>query len=188
MIKFFTKKLILIYTLVIFFGFTGGYFYYVYDYKIHPKEKLIQYNLEQNKQKDVLAKKLLPNSKLIFETKYLGNGQTIKEEQKLNYSLYGKSEDEISRIYSGWEVKKFSEEEIFLYREKQGFPADYYIISNIGGYVCLLKSDGNEGTELIEKTDITVESLTPYDRERVLKKIITNSKDEAYQILANLSS
>jgi len=139
-------------------------------------------------QQEALAKKTELNKKLIFETKYLENGEVVQEEQKLTPSLYGKSKEELQKIYSGWRVIKFDDEEIILYREKDGLPPDYYIISTIDGYVVLLKSDGNGHKEVIEKTDIPLESLTPFDRERVMKNIITKDKDEAYQILANLSS
>lgn len=138
--------------------------------------------------KKLLPKKLISQSKLIFETKYLENGEIVREVQNLTPSLYGKSKEEIAKIYSSWKVKSFDEEEIVLYREKEGLPADYYIISSINGYVVLLKSDGNGNKEIVEKTDIPLDSLTPFDRERVMENIITKDKDEAYQILANLSS
>lgn len=186
MLRVFSKRMISIYMIIILVGFITGYIYYFKTYKSYPKKEA-QY-AEQNRQKDVLAKKIIPNGKLIFETKYLENGEIVKETQLLNYSLYGKSRDEISRIYNGWDIKSFSDNEIVLYKEKSGLPPGYYIISNIDGFVSLLKSDENGGKELVEKTDISVDSLSPNNKERVLKNIIVKDKDEAYQILANLSS
>lgn len=186
MLRIFSKRMISIYMLIIMAGFITGYIYYFKTNKSYPKNEPLY--TEQNRQKDVLAKKITPNGKLIFETKYLENGEIVKETQLLNYSLYGKSRDEISRIYNGWDIKTFSDNEIVLYKEKSGLPPGYYIISNIDGFVSLLKSDGNGGKELVEKTDILVDSLSPSNKERVLKNIIVKDKDEAYQILANLSS
>ncbi|AIS52299.1 hypothetical protein TKV_c11270 [Thermoanaerobacter kivui] len=186
--KLFSNKMVAIYLIAIAIGVGIGYLYNVKNNERQNQDRKVIYEEKIPYQQDVLAKKMIPRSKLIFETKYLENGEVVREVQTLNPSLYGKSREEIAKIYSDWEIKSFNDEEIVLYREKRGLPADYYIISSINGYVVLLKSDGNGGKEIVEKTDIPLESLTPFDRERVMKNIIVKDKDEAYQILANLSS
>ncbi|ADD02273.1 conserved hypothetical protein [Thermoanaerobacter mathranii subsp. mathranii str. A3] len=186
--KLISYKMVMIYMLAIFIGMMVGYLISVKDNEKEGREKNIVYEQGISSQQEALAKKLISQSKLIFETKYLENGEIVREVQNLTPSLYGKSKEEIEKIYTGWKIKNFDEEEIVLYREKEGLPADYYIISSINGYVVLLKSDGNGNKEVVEKTDIPLDSLTPFDKERVMKNIITKDKDEAYQILTNLSS
>ncbi|MGI1691950.1 hypothetical protein [Thermoanaerobacter uzonensis] len=186
--KLISYKLVTIYLLAIFIGVMFGYLINVKDNEKQRTEKNITYEQKISSQQEALAKKLISQSRLIFETKYLENGEIVREVQNLTPSLYGKSKEEIARIYSEWKVKSFDENEIVLYREKEGLPPDYYIISSMNGYVVLLKSDGNGNKKIVEKTDIPLDSLTPFDRERVRENIITKDKDEAYQILANLSS
>ncbi|MDI3518026.1 MAG: hypothetical protein PWQ34_173 [Caldanaerobacter sp.] len=186
--KIISYKMVAIYIFAIFLGAMTGYFISVKQNEMEREAKSAKYEKPFSIQQQALAEKTDFHKKLIFETKYLENGEIVREEQKLTPSLYGKSREELQKIYSGWKVIKFDDEEIVLYREKEGLPPDYYIISVVDGYVVLLKSDGNGHKEIVEKTDIPLESLTPFDRERVMKNIITKDKDEAYQILANLSS
>ncbi|MEW9082959.1 hypothetical protein [Caldanaerobacter subterraneus] len=186
--KIISYKMVAIYIFAIFLGAMTGYFISVKQNEKEREAKSAKYEKPFSIQQEALAKRADFYKKLIFETRYLENGEVVREEQKLTPSLYGKSKEELEKIYSGWRVIKFDDEEIVLCREKEGLPPDYYIISVLDGYVVLLKSDGNGHKEVVEKTDISIESLTPFDRERVMKNIVTKDKDEAYQILANLSS
>lgn len=181
------KRLLSIIVIFLVIGFIAGYVYYTRIYKSYPS-KMPQYT-KVNTKSDVLVKEMAKSEgKLMFETLYTGNGEIIKEEQKIGPSLYGKSRDEIAKIYSGWDIKEFDSDKIVLYKERSGLPPDYYIISNSDGYVTLYKSDGNGGKSLIEKTDISINNLNPNDKERILKNIVIKDIDEAYSILTNLSS
>ncbi|MDI6603562.1 MAG: hypothetical protein QME35_00205 [Thermoanaerobacteraceae bacterium] len=186
--KFNNRRLIILIMFAIITGFIAGYFYYSRIYKNY-ENKTSKYSQIANKKKDVLAKNSMkPGSEVIFETMYKENGEIVREEQKLNPYLEDKSKEEIAKIYKGWVVKDVQPDKIVLYREIAGLPPDYYIISNVDGFVSLLKSDGNGKKELIEKTNIPINRLTPIDRDRVIKNIIVKNIDEAYSILANLSS
>jgi hypothetical protein len=177
-----TISIILIFIIII---FLAGYLYYIKFY--NRPSKIPQYT--KSSVNSVMSKDSIgPSGKLVFETLYKGNGDLTREEQKIGASLYGKSKEDIAKIYSGWSIKEFRNDRIVLYREKNGFPSDYYIISSSDGYVSLFKSDGNGGRSLVEKTDISVNNLNPNDKERILNNIVVKDIDEAYSILANLSS
>ncbi|MGF7429194.1 hypothetical protein PQV03_00160 [Thermoanaerobacterium thermosaccharolyticum] len=177
-----TISIIMIFIIII---FLAGYLYYIKFY--NRPSKIPQYT--KTSVNSVMSKDSIgPSGKLIFETLYKGNGDLTREEQKIGASLYGKSKEDIAKIYSGWNIKEFRNDKIVLYREKNGFPPDYYIISSSDGYVSLFKSDGNGGRSLVEKTDISVNNLNPNDKERILNNIVVKDIDEAYSILANLSS
>lgn len=183
--KFRGKRAISIILIFIVIIFLAGCLYYIKFY--NRPSKIPQYtktNVNSVMSKDSIG----PSGKLIFETLYKGNGDLTREEQKIGASLYGKSKEDIAKIYSGWSIKEFRNDRIVLYREKNGFPPDYYIISSSDGYVSLFKSDGNGGRSLVEKTDISVNNLNPNDKERILNNIVVKDIDEAYSILANLSS
>ncbi|WP_435620600.1 hypothetical protein [Thermoanaerobacterium thermosulfurigenes] len=182
--KYFIRKIIPI-VLIFVAIFLAGYLYYIRYY--NHSSKMPQYT--NTKVNSILtSSSVSPNGKLIFETLYKGTGDIIKEEQTIGASIAGKSEDEISKIYRGWSIKKFDSEEVIFYKEEDGFPPGYYIISSLNGYVSLYKSDGNGGKTLVEKTDILVNNLNPNDKERILNNIVVKDADEAYSILANLSS
>lgn len=182
--KYFIRKIIPI-VLIFVAVFLAGYLYYIRYYS--HSSKMPQYT--KTKVNTIFTNSSVsPNGKLIFETLYKGTGDIIKEEQKIGVSIAGKSEDEISKIYKGWSIKKFDSDEVILYKEEDGFPPGYYIISSLDGYVSLYKSDGNGGKTLVEKTDILVNNLNPNDKERILNNIVVKDADEAYSILANLSS
>lgn len=183
--KFRGKKAISIILTFIVIIFLAGYIYYIKFY--NRPSKIPQYT-KTSANSAMMRETILPGEKLIFETLYKGNGDLTREEQKIGASLYGKSKEDIGKIYSDWSIKEFSNDRIVLYREENGFPPDYYIISSSDGYVSLFKSDGNGGTSLVEKTDILVDNLNPNDKERILNNIVVKDIDEAYSILANLSS
>lgn len=175
---------------IIFFvaiSFIIGYIYYSKIYNNYPS-RLSQYTKTTNEKNTFAKEKLNPSRKVYFETLYKGNGEIVRAEKKADESLKLNNKDEISKIYKGWQIKEMSQSKIILYREIDGLPPDYYIISNNNGHITLFKSDGNGGKKLIQDTDITIESLNPNDRLRVQKSIIVKNVDEAYSILANFSS
>ncbi|MBP2072604.1 MULTISPECIES: hypothetical protein [Thermoanaerobacterium] len=183
--KFRGKRAISIILIFIVIIFLAGYIYYI---KFYSRPSKIPQYTKTNVNSAMTRETIVPDGKLLFETLYKGNGDLIREEQKISASLYGKSKEDIAKIYSDWSIKKFSNDMIVLYKEENGFPPGYYIISSSDGYVSLFKSDGNGGSSLVEKTDILVNNLNPNDKERILNNIVVKDIDEAYSILANLSS
>lgn len=69
--KLISYKLVMIYLLAIFIGVMVGYLINVKDREQQKTEKNITYEQKITSQQEALAKKLISQSKLIFETKYL---------------------------------------------------------------------------------------------------------------------
>lgn len=142
-------------------------------------------NKEENSKNAVLAKGntteivetsmgdetvISPNAIIILETEYEECGHTIKESLDVPQELVNKNESEFRKVFDGWEVEKFSANEIKIYKRENGNCDSHYIIRDNNGFVCVYKKTNN-GEELIEKTKIAVEYLPEIDCRNVQKGI-----------------
>ena len=61
--------------------------------------------------------KISPDAILSFNTYYKGCGHTVKEEKKAEEDIINKTEQDIIEKYIEWDIKKFSTDNVVLYKE-----------------------------------------------------------------------
>lgn len=86
-------------------------------------------------------------------------------------------------MYSQWEVKGFSPNEIVLYRQLDGICREHYLIKELDGVIAIYVLDENESATLQEKTSIATQYLTESDLENIKQGIRANGKEELNSIL-----
>lgn len=127
--------------------------------------------------------KISPNSVLKFNTYYKGCGHTVKEERNAQEDVINKSEQEISDKYVDWDIKKFSENDVVLYKEVDGVCDDDYIIREKDGNIVIFKLN-NEGREVLyDTTSIEAQYLPETDFIQLKEGIKVNGLEKLNQII-----
>lgn len=127
--------------------------------------------------------KISPNAIFNFNTYYKGCGHTVKEEKKAEENTINKSEQEISEKYVDWDIKKFSENNVVLYKEVNGVCDEDYIIREKDGNIVIFKID-NEGKEILyDTTSIESQYLPETDLTQLKDGIKVNGLEKLNQII-----
>lgn len=127
--------------------------------------------------------KISPNAILNFNTYYKECGHTVKEEKIAEEDIINKSEQEISDKYVDWDIKKFSENNVVLYREVDSVCDEDYIIREKDGNIVIFKLD-NEGREVLyDTTSIESQYLPETDLIQLKDGIKVNGLEKLNQII-----
>ncbi len=127
--------------------------------------------------------KVSPDAILSFNTYYKGCGHTIKEEKNAEEDIINKNEQDINEKYIEWDIKKFSADNIILYKEVNNVCDNDYIIKEKEGNIVIFKLD-NEGREVLyDITPIEVKYLPEADLIQLKDGIKVNGLDRLNQII-----
>lgn len=127
--------------------------------------------------------KVTPNTTLLLKKKYSKCGHISKEYVELPQDIVNMSKEEVTGEYPDWEIESFSSTEITLYKEKDGYCNEHYILRQKEGKVVVF-SIGESGEEtLIEETGISTEYLPQTDQIRIQDGIKAYGKEELNSIL-----
>lgn len=129
--------------------------------------------------------KTTPNTIIIFESYYSKCGHSKIRSEKISNEYVNKTEEEIQKIYSDWEIKSFSSDRIELYKNENSLCGNHYIVKEENGYVTVynINKDGQE--VLSDKTDISTQYLPKDDNDLLKNGIKANSASQLEQILAD---
>lgn len=108
--------------------------------------------------------------------------------------LIGKSKSDISKYllneYPNRKIEKMSKYEITLVEtiSEQPQAKGEYSIEELDGYIVVYKHGKNNEKEILEKTDIHLNSLPKSSQDEIKQGIFVNSEDEAYSKLEDFGS
>ena len=109
--------------------------------------------------------KITPNTVLILKKYYIECQNVTEEYVELSDDMINMTKEELSEEYKGWEIEKFSPEEIILYKEFSGRCDEHYKLK-INNNVINVYSISEDGKEiLLEQTGISIEYLPENDLE-----------------------
>ena len=130
-----------------------------------------------------VSTKISPNAKIVFKTLYKKCGDIKVEEKIADENIVNKNEYEFSEEYKEWEIKKFSSNEVILYKEVDKMCGDDYYIKDLDGTICVIKVDDEGNESLYKKTDIEVQYLPNEDKEKLHTGIKTNKLENINKII-----
>ena len=104
-----------------------------------------------------------PNAQIILIQKYKRCGHTVTTKELAPREIINLNEEKVKEFYNGWDVDKFSSNEIQLSRINNGICGEHYILRESDGYISI--SCKNDSGEYIFKglTDISVQYLPEDD-------------------------
>lgn len=173
-------------------GITIGIIAHVYNDNTLEKASLheIEKINELNKQENIITtgkieEKTSPNCEITFETHYNECGHTEIEHKEVENKDVNKNEEYFKNKYNEWKIKKFSGDEINLYKEINAICKKHYIIKEKDGYIAVYTIDLSGNQELKEVTDIYTKYLPDEDIVLLKKGIKANGDNELRQKLGD---
>lgn len=109
--------------------------------------------------------KVSPNAKIIKKRYFKETNYTFEEEQTVNSDLVNKTKEEVEEYFSSWDIEKFDEDTIILYKIYNGQFKHYYLQKYNGKIAVFLYLDGEK--IFYKDTDISIEYLTDEDLEDI---------------------
>jgi len=123
--------------------------------------------------------KINPNTKLIEKLYYHDCNHILQNERKITEDIVNKTKEELQIEYIGWEIQKFTDSEVVVYKEVYDFCNEHYCLRDENGNINVYKIDkyGKE-KELVKETDIQTKYLAEADLNELKRGINVYSKAE----------
>ena len=184
------KKYIVLVVLAIALSFFLGTYLYKLD-KINEELAFeVEYTTNKaenaiNQAEEILQRtsssedKINPDTKIIEKVYYNDCNHIVQTEKQAPEEMVNETKDLFQAEYIGWEIQKFTNTEVVVYKEIYDFCDEYYCIKDNNGTITVYKLDkyGKE-KELIEETDIQTQYLAEEDIENLEEGIIVYNKSE----------
>ena len=129
--------------------------------------------------------KISPNCSLTLKRYYKKCQHTIIEYTEIPRNLVNKTQEDLIKEYSGWEIKKYSSNEIIMYKEIDGECGEHFVLRNDNGKITIYRINENSEEVVYEKTEISVDYLTETDKVEIQNGIRVNGKEELNQLVEN---
>lgn len=155
----------------------------VTDECIEEWEKLEQAKIEIETNSS--EEKISPNCLLTLKRYYKECEHIINKYIDIPQNLVNKTQKDLEKEYPNWEIKKYSSNEIILYKEFDSNCGQHFILKNDNGKITIYKINENNEEEIYEKTEISVEYLTETDKVEIQNGIRVNGIEELNQLIEN---
>lgn len=143
------------------------------EYRKETTQNLIKNVEEILKETSSSEYKTSPNTKVIEKKYYNECGHLVQEEQKIKEKIINKTKEEFQIEYIGWEIQKFTPNEIVVYKEINDFCNEHYLLKDVEGEVIVYAIDKNENIrEVVAETGIQTKYLSEVDIENLKKGIV----------------
>ena len=141
------------------------------------EKNIINDSKELLKETNSAEYKTTPNTRIIEKKYYNECGHLVQNEEKIREKLINKNQLEFQIEFIGWEIQKFTPNEVVVYKEINDFCNEHYLVKDVEGEIIIYGLDkrGNEN-EVIRETGIETKYLSNEDIENLQTgiKIIGN--------------
>ena len=187
--------------LVILIGIVVGRLIYNNNVKLANKNNIIQNEINivsekvtddcteeyQEVQEEIATnsqeEKISPNCLLILKKYYDECNHTINEYVDVPQDLVNGTEEDLKKEYPYWQIEKYSNNEIILYKEFNSNCGQHFVLREDEGKITVYKINENNEEEIYEKTEISVEYLSETDKSKISEGIKVNGIEELNQLL-----
>lgn len=140
---------------------------------IESRQLAAEENIEINNVIYTSAKEevVSPNATILEKQYFTGCDHLIKTMKNIPEELVNKTREDVEKYYIGWDVDSFSEKEITIYQEKEGFCNQHYLVKEHDGVLGIYTMDENGKLTLKEDTEIQTMYLPEIDLEKVKQGI-----------------
>ena len=129
--------------------------------------------------------KLSPNGYITFLKYYKKCGHISKEKIKVTDNLVNLTKDELSQLYSDWQINKFTSLDVELYKEFDGNCGEHYLVKTTNGYITIYIMNDDNSVELKETTDIATKYLSLEDMNELENGVTLYGKEALNSYIEN---
>ncbi len=188
------KGIILIAMIVVTLGFFAGKYLYDKKQRSNDNERsiindnVIALREEKNIQDKILVDssetKITPNTKITEKIYYTECNHLIVKDEKPNEEFINLNEEEFKTKMAGYDIQKFTTEEVIIYKKIDDFCNEHYLIKDDEGHLGIYKLDKNEKVkDLFELTEIPTDFLPEEDKEKIKNGLRVDTKEELSKII-----
>jgi len=154
------------------------------EYKKQENQNIIKVAENIIEETSSIENKTTPNT-IIIEKKYYNDCEhLIQTKKKMKENLINKTESEFQIEYIGWEIQKFTTNEVVVYKEVNDFCNEHYLLKDSEGEIVVYLVDkyGKE-KEIVKKTGIQTKYLSEVDIDNLKQGIKVYGNKELNQLL-----
>jgi len=154
------------------------------EYKRQENQNIIKVAENIIEETSSIENKTTPNT-IIIEKKYYNDCEhLIQTKKKMKENLINKTESEFQIEYIGWEIQKFTTNEVVVYKEVNDFCNEHYLLKDSEGEIVVYLVDkyGKE-KEIVKKTGIQTKYLSEVDIDNLKQGIKVYGNKELNQLL-----
>lgn len=129
--------------------------------------------------------RISPNASIVFYKYYKACGHTTKERITVTDNLVNLTKTELAKVYSDWQINKFTSSEIELYKEFDGSCGEHFLVKSTNGYITIYLIKNDNSIELKETTDIAVKYLSLEDMNELENGVTLYGKDSLNAYIEN---
>lgn len=154
------------------------------EYRKLETENIIRQAENVLEETSSIEEKTTPNTKLIEKIYYRDCEHLVTEEKEISEELINKTKSEMQIEYIGWEIQKFTSNEVTVYKEVNDYCNEHYMLIENEGQIVVYKLDKYDNKqEKIKETGIYTKYLPDEDMKNLKNGIRVNSKKELNQYL-----
>lgn len=127
--------------------------------------------------------KISPNCFITFKTNYKKCGHETNKYEKIDDNLVNKTKEELQKVYSEWKIEEFSDSNIILSKDEEGYCGEHYLVQDKEGNVTIYKILEDGTKQKIEETQIYTEYLSEADKVQIKEGIKVNGKQNLNQLI-----
>lgn len=173
----------------------GFYWFKIENVEQEEKQKILLTELANKNDIDIneyiaiktskTEEKINPSTKIIEKIYYSDCGHIKEKTKNVDERLINMNKEQFQSEYVNWEIQKFTNNEVIVYKEVYDFCDEHFSLGNLDGNIVIYKLDKNGKEIEREITEIETKYLTEQDLEELQRGINISSKKELNKILEN---
>lgn len=132
-----------------------------------------------------LQEKVSPSATLTLEKNYKDCKHTVIDNAVIPVEMVNMTKEEILKKYKDWELKEFSKDRVYLYKDVYGICGEHFLITSNNNEITVYKLDEDYDKQLYKKTGISTEYLPKNDIEKLEEGIYAYGLSELNSELEN---
>ena len=132
--------------------------------------------------------KISPYAKLVIKKKFSKCNHTTVSIVDVPKELVNLPRKDLEEKYSGWEIEKFSSDEVILYREIAANCEDHFVLKEKDGNIAIYNETDEDKMNLIEILSVNLDLLSEEDKNNLQEGIKIYGKDELNSLIEDYTS
>lgn len=132
--------------------------------------------------------KISPYARLVIKKKFSKCNHTTVSIVDVPKELVNLPRKDLEEKYSGWEIEKFSSDEVILYREIAANCEDHFVLKEKDGNIAIYNEIDEDKMNLIEILSVNLELLSEDDKNNLQEGIKIYGKDELNSLIEDYTS
>lgn len=132
--------------------------------------------------------KISPYAKLVIKKKFSKCNHTTVSIVDVPKELVNLPRKDLEEKYSGWEIEKFSSDEVILYREIAANCEDHFVLKEKDGNIAVYNETDEDKMNLVEILSVNLDLLSEEDKNNLQEGIKIYGKDELNSLIEDYTS